>query len=82
MCLRQVVVLVVQPRDLKGHLTHAADGNTITSGGEEQKLFLKFVAVVVQNLAKDERKRVVGQLQTKHEHGAVLNVVISAPYFP
>ncbi len=38
--LRQVVVLVVQPRDLEGHLAHAADGYTITSGREKQKLFL------------------------------------------
>jgi hypothetical protein len=48
--LRQVVVLVVQPCDLEGHLSHAADGNTITSGCEKQKLFLKLVAVVVENL--------------------------------
>ena len=64
-CLRQVVVLVVQPRDFKGHLAHAADGNTITSGSEKQILFLKFVAVVVQNLGKDERKEKKFKAETK-----------------
>ena len=50
MGLRQVVDLVVDPGDLKGHLAHAADRYPVTSGREEQELLLELLAVVVQHL--------------------------------
>jgi hypothetical protein len=48
--LRQVVELVVDARDLEGHLAHAADGHAVAAGREEQELLLQLFAVVGQHL--------------------------------